>query len=1128
MKLFIPPCVLLRKTKGKRFYALRNMVFSTFSLLISCLFVNAKGVSSNGISLTMKNVSLDKVFTKLHDQTGYAFFYDLKEIKKAKLVTINVKDKTLEEVLDQCMKDQPLTYTIVSKTVVIKLKPAPALVLQTAELPELITAPPPINVSGRVVNENGEPVMVSVMIKGTSIGTSTNGDGYFELSGVDDNAILVITASNIETREVAVRGRSDLKIIDVKIKVAPMDEVQVIAYGTTTRRLSTGNITTVKAEDIAKQPVTNPLLALQGRVPGLVIEQQTGFANGGVKIRIQGQNSIFHGNEPLYVIDGAPYTAELLPDAFNGVIGQSNPLNFINPADIESVSVLKDADATSIYGSRAANGAILITTKKGKVGTTQFNLNVQNGWSEVSKFVKVLNTEQYLALRREAIANDGLTIGPSDYDLNGTWDQTKYTNWQKELLGGKANYQDYQASVSGGTVSTQFLISAGYHRETTIIPMASGSDFNDQKGNLHFNVNHTGLNQKFNIQLSGSYMRDVNKLPSAGVLAFATTLAPNAPDLYNADGTLNWAENSSGMPTWENPISNLEAINRSKTDNLVSNLLASYNVLKGLKVLARLSYNNTFENEFQCYPSTYFSPYNRQFIKPYASFRRGNTCSWSLEPQVTYSIGFGSNQFDLLAGGAFQQLKREQQVTSANDYSSDMQLENIGAAASSRSSSFFSQYNYNAIFGRLSYNHSGRYLANINVRRDGSSRFGSENMFNNFWSVSGGWIFSEENLFRNIKFLSFGKLTTSYGTTGNDGIGDYRFLNLYSFQQKPIPYQGVTGIWMNAPSNPYLQWEETRKLNISLDLGFLKDRILFTASYNRNRSSNQLLDYRLPSITGFMGILQNFPATLQNTGWEMALNTKNIETKDFTFSTALNITIPRNKLVEFPGLATSSYATSFIIGEPINLIRTYQYVGVNSQTGLYEVEDKDGKPTSNPIHFESPDGARFRIIDPNPKFYGGLTGTLTYKGWILDFTFQHTHQTIYLGVTRLGRFGAGRENGSTIVLGRWQKPGDITDIQKVSATYPSTESNPVNQAHTAGALSDLSYVDGSYTRLENASISWNMPNAWLERLHLKNCRLYLHGQNLLTISSYDGWDPENMGNSLPPLRVYTFGLQVGL
>jgi len=458
-------------------------------MLIAFLQVSATTLAQK-VTLSATNAPLSTIFNQVKKQTGYDFAFTGKVLEQAKPVTIHVKNEELKDVLQKIFDGQPLDYTIEDKSVTVTIKQPNILDKLKAAL-HLNT----IDVTGKITDETGQPLpAATVIVKGTSNSTITDAKGNFALKHVDNNAVLKISFIGYLTKEV--NASSDLSNVKMEVANSKLDEVQVIAYGTTNDRLSTGDVTTVSAKAIEEQPVANPLLALEGRVPGLFVTQTTGLPGAGVFMQIRGQNSLGQGNDPFYVVDGVPYTSLLLPNLGN-ILGQSdpgntsgNPLSFINPDDIESISVLKDADATSIYGSRAANGAILITTKKGKAGETKVNANLQNGWGQVADMLPVMNTQQYLKMRHEALNNDAITpsLANGDYDLL-LWDTTRNTNWQKKLIGGTAQYMDYNASVSGGSANTQFLVGSTYHRETTVFP----GNFSDEKAAIHFNINSTVL-----------------------------------------------------------------------------------------------------------------------------------------------------------------------------------------------------------------------------------------------------------------------------------------------------------------------------------------------------------------------------------------------------------------------------------------------------------------------------------------------------------------------------------------------------------------------------------------------------------------------------------------------------------
>ncbi|MBO9573221.1 MAG: SusC/RagA family TonB-linked outer membrane protein, partial [Chitinophagaceae bacterium] len=698
-------------------------------------------------------------------------------------------------------------------------------------------------------------------------------------------------------------------------------EVQYIAYGTTNKRFTTSNTGTVKADVIEKQPVNNPLLALQGRVPGLEIIQSNGIPGGGVTVRIQGRNNInpnLVGSDPLIVIDGVPYMSQNLTTFLGGadntspILGRSgdniltggfgNPLSNINPMDIESIDVLKDADATAIYGSRAANGAILITTKRGKTGPMRVNLNIQQGWGNVGHKMDLLNNKQYMEMRWEAKANDGAAVLMSDYDLRGLWDTTQNTDWQKTLIGNTAHYTNLTAGVSGGNQNLQYLISGTWARETSVFP----GDFANTRGSLHFNLSTASTNQRLKIQLGGSYMANNNKLPGFDFTEIALTLPPVAPSPYNSDGTLNWAPDSlrGGISSWFNPFARQYNLFETKVDNLIANGALSYRVLPGLEFKSTFGFTSTSSNQFTAAFNQSFKPEALPGRIRNALFSFNDVQTWIVEPQLNYQRMLGKGRLNFLIGSTFQQQKSEGRGFEVSGQPSDQLLRNMAAGGAFYPSvPDMSVYRYNGLFTRIGYIYKDRYLINATGRRDGSSRFGRNNQLQNFGAIGLGWIISEETFFKKlVNVVSFAKFKGSYGITGNDQLGNYRFMNLYGLQTHGIPYQGQEGLRPEGLSNPNLEWESTIKLQGGVDLGFSNDHVLLTVNYIRNRSSNSLTEVDLPRTAGFPTINANLEALVQNTSWEFSLSSKNIQKKHFNWTASANLTIPRNTLLEFPGL----------------------------------------------------------------------------------------------------------------------------------------------------------------------------------------------------------------------------------
>lgn len=1111
--------------KGGWTQFLRIMKLTTIIILAACLHVSAKGIAQQTITFSGKEVNLENVFNAIKKQTNYRFFFNTDMLKNASKVTIEVKNAQIEQVMNLALKDQPLTFAIKGRTIFIMKKPE-------EEKKSVQVASPtgdPITVSGRVTDDQGQPLVgASVRVKGSSSGATTDAQGRFTLNNVDPNATLEVSFVGHETQLLAVKGKTVFSVA-LGQRIGELDETVVIAYGTTTKRFATGNISSVKSADIEKQPVNNPLLALQGRVPGLFITQANGLPGGGVTVRIQGQNSLAKGNDPFYVIDGVPYIFQLQNSGIDGILGRSgsgvpgygagNPLNYINPSDIESIEILKDADATAIYGSRAANGAILITTKKGKPGKVKVDLNLQQGWGKVTRRLDMMNTSQYLEMRHEALGNDGLSPSSSDYDLNGLWDTTRSTDWQKILIGGISQYTNVNASVSGGNELTQYLIGSTYHRETTVFP----GSFADKKSSLHFSIENTSANRRFSVRLSGNYMVDNNFLPHQDLTQPALLLEPVAPALYSLDGTLNWAPDASGNSTLYNPLVYLYQTYKNKTKNLISNLTLKYELLPSLHLLTSFGYTDIQINDYTSTPLIAIDPVARPYTQRTASFVARGVNTWIVEPQMTYQRTVGKGKLDFLIGTTIQQNKSDNTSISGEGYNSDAVLESISAATTIHAGNSKAAYKYNALFGRVNYTWMSKYIVNLTARRDGSSRFGPKNRFQNFGSAGLAWIFSQEGFLKDIKILSFGKIKASYGSTGNDQIGDYAYMNLYSPYYQGVPYQGIGAVATFTVPNPYLEWEETRKLQIGTDLGFLSDRILITATYARNRSSNQLVPYRLPNITGFTIVTQNFPATVQNINWEFSLQTSNIKSSSFTWSSNINLTIPKNKLVEFPGLERSAFASSLVIGKPISVIKAIPLIGVDEASGEYKYIDSKGASTFTP----NTSTDRTALVDPTPKFYGGFQNTLRYKGFELDFLFQFTKQTannslaFYNGSLYPGQFFQGYSNQPQSVLDHWRKSGDKASVAK----YTTTPSD--SYYYISGT--DRFYVDASYIRLKNLSLSYDLPINWQRKIHVSNCRIYLHGQNFWTLTNYKGLDPENQSySSLPPLKIWTFGVQLRL
>lgn len=955
-----------------------------------------------------------------------------------------------------------------------------------------------ITVSGSTSDAAGALAGVTIQVKNKTEGTLSDEKGNYSLRVLPTDT-LVFSFVGYKTTQIAVGNQSVFNVV-LQEDTTQLREVIVNAgYYNVKEKERTGSISSISSKDIEKQPVTNVLATLQGRMAGVDIRQDSGLPGGAFSIRIRGQNSLrADGNEPLYIVNGVPYSSETIGATATSGFSPSltSPLNSINPADIESIEVLKDADATAIYGSRGANGVVLITTKKGKAGATSFTLNSSSSFGTVTRLPKLMNTEQYLAMREQAFANDGVTTYPANaYDVNGTWDRDRYTDWQQEFIGGTATINNVQSSVAGGSSQTQYLLSGTYRDETTVFP----GDFKYKKGATHFSMYHKSVDEKFKLNFSGTYTTQNNKQPPVNLTAVSRALAPNAPAIYDEAGNLNWENN-----TWDNPLAVLQSRFKSKTKDLVANALLSYTIFKNTELKSSFGYTDLNNREINAQPSSIYNP-AYGVGSEFSSLTTNLTTrtSWIVEPQVHWRTSVGNNSIDALVGSTFQQQKTNRLYVNGYGFASNSLLEDLASAAlKTVPVSDEMVYQYQAFFARLNYKYKDKYIVNITGRRDGSSRFGPGKQFATFGAVGAAWLFSKENFLAGSDVLSFGKLRASYGTTGNDQIGDYQFLDTYA--SSGVTYQGTVGLNPIRLFNPAFGWEESEKFEVALETGFFKDRLFLTMAYYRNRSFSQLVGIPLPGTTGFVSLNSNLDATVENRGTEFTLRTLNVHRQNFEWSTNFNISLNRNILLSYPGLEGSSFANLYVVGEPTNLIKLYHYTGMNATTGAYEFEDVNGDGIINAS------GDRKTIANLNPKFLGGLQNQLTYKTVQLDFMFQFVKQQTFTAMP--GVPGLAVNQLATV--------SDATNLQPFTAGGNSA----LSTAYSRYVLSDGALRDASYIRLKNIALTYNLP---LPAANKVSCQLYVQGQNLLTFTKFKEGDPETrFTNVLPPLKVFTLGTKL--
>jgi TonB-linked SusC/RagA family outer membrane protein len=1107
---------------------IRTMKLTGVILLAFCLQVSARSDAQQRIAINVKNVSLQKLFSEIEKKTNYTFFYDVTILKETKPVTVAVKDATVEEILRMAMVGQFLEYTITEKTIFVKKerKAVEALPVDTGRGGT-------IKVRGVVLTEAGVPVQgANVTVKQTEKGTITNAKGEFQLSyAVPIGSVLIFSYVGFAPQSLTVKDGSQIRI-SMKLAQNELDKAVVQAYGTTTQRLTTSDIGKVTAEEIERQPVMNPLLALEGKVAGLDVNMTNGYASAPVKVELRGRatiNPIFT-SDPLYIVDGVPLTVNEVSgnsqyttgsvgfaQSFSGPAGGQSPFFSINPSDIESIEVLKDADATAIYGSRGANGVIIVTTKRGKAGKTKFDLHVQEGTTNVDRFWNMMNTTQYLAMRQQAFYNDGLVPDPvADFDVNGTWDTTSYTNWQKLLYGGVGRAIDAEGSLSGGDAHTTFRVSGGYNR-TTGITTVSGAD---QRASVSLNLNHRSQDQRLAISFSNTFsytQSDLTNLPGS------VLTAPDAPAIYDSLGNLNWAgwggknQNPNRDAESDYPFGGLKQPYTAKTDFLNSNLILNFELVRGLQLSTSFGYNIAQQNQVSTEPIASQDPLNN----PVGSLNLGNNrnVNWIIEPQLVYNSEIGRGKLNFLLGASSSQNNTEGIWIHGDGYLSDLLINNISSAPSITATDSYGEYRYFGGFGRILYNWENRYLINLNARRDGSSRFGPGRQFGNFGSVGFAWIASQEEWLKNIlpSFVSFLKLRGSYGTTGSDAVPNYSYLSQYS-SNGVQPYNGGSALLPVIDPNADFRWQSNHKLEGAANLGLFADRINLQAAWYRDRCGNQLVPFPTPLFTGFGTVIENSPALVQNTGWEFTFSANLIKGKKFSWSINFNTAINRNKLVAYPDFAQSPYTSTLKIGQPLNITNVLHFIGVDPQTGQYAFLDKNHDGIINWAPGQPGDDSY--ALDLSPKFFGGMGWNFTIASFVINLFFNFKDQVGTNAFRNLGNppGNVDLNQPMTIVGKQWQYPGDwgASFMRFTTGNF---------QPYSFFKESDGINTNASFIRLSNLSVSYSLPPAYLEKVRIQNCSLFFHTNNLFVITKYKGLDPEtqNFGH-LPPIKTIVGGV----
>lgn len=921
-------------------------------------------------------------------------------------------------------------------------------------------------VKGKITNSTGEPIPgVSILLKGAATGTTSNFDGEYQLSIENSSsAVLVFSYIGMTTLEISVNGKNTINAV-LEENVMAMEEVIVVGYGSQQKKDITGSVSVVKAEDFDSRPNTQVASLIQGRATGVQVLSSSGKPSQGLSIRIRGTNSINAGSEPLYVLDGVPTT----------------DTRSINPSDVESITILKDASSAAIYGAQGANGVVIITTKRGTSAKPTITLDTYAGVSQVWNTLPVLNGEQYRDLMTEMGQN-------TDWD---TYNEN--TDWQKEIFQSGLS-QNYQVSMSGKSNNTNYYLSGGYIKQIGAV-RSSEMDRANFKINLDQKVNDwlkIGTRVAYS-KYSDVDINDNSSVNSGGVLLGALN-TPSIIGIYNDDGTFT----SNPFQNWENPIASTDGSEREYNNSrFLGNVYLEIGFLKDFTFRSNYGIDES-NGIYEYFLDPYRTSYGRA-LKGRGVRNSDHSSYYIFENTLKYNKEIQKHKIEALVGAVSQKNYWENSAIERRNFASDG-IETVNGGSEIITATAYKSEKANSSFiSRINYDFDDKYLVTANFRADGSSIFGPDNRWGYFPSFSLGWRLSEENFLNESKTINNLKLRVGWGIVGNDQIDNYAYLGrVGSGANYPIGGITMPGTYPASIENLALKWEESEQTNIGVDVGVLDGRILFTADAYVKNTTDLLLNAPLPKSTGFDSAIQNV-GELQNKGLEFGLNTINID-KEVVWSSTLNISFNKNEVINLVGqeillggIAGRGDASLIREGLPLGTLYGYEFGGVDSATGNAYYINNAGEATFSPLAED-----RKIIGDANPDFFYSFNNEVSYKGFGLTIFLQGSEGNDMLNATKIEAEGMlDPKNQSLTVLNRWRNPGDETSIPK--ATWGSTDNS---------RISTRFIEDASYLRFKTITLSYNFGEKIMDELKMGSLRLYMTGENLFTITDYSGFDPE--------------------
>ncbi|MEO1261191.1 MAG: TonB-dependent receptor [Bacteroidota bacterium] len=1011
-----------------------------------------------------------------------------------------------------------------------------------------------IAIHGVVKDEAGQEMIgATVMSKKTvGLGTVTEFDGSYEIELREENDTLAFSYSGYQPVEIAVNNQSEINVV-LKEDLQTLDEVIVVGFGTQKKRFTTGSISKVDGEDLQNAAQTTVESALQGRVAGVMVTTSNAMAGSPVTVRIRGTSSLVASSEPLYVVDGVPVVSGNFStnDASSwrlATANESNALAQLNPADIESIEILKDASAAAIYGSRGANGVVLITTKRGKEGKTKFDVGYQSGFSKETNRIEMLDGPTYLELAREAWTNsyndaiaDNDPSNDATYDISNDYEkfwqtllptglirevaEQTNTDWIDQALQ-NGHFQEVNLSASGGNKKTLFYLGGTYRDEKGIYVGNEFKRYNARINLDHHPTDYLSLGARTAFTVTDN---DIIPIAWAGGLGTAQSQALPFWPIYNEDGTFFNAQSGN------NVVAELENTEMNqKGTSILGNIYAQLKFFRHFTLRSEFGVNNVYKKEFY---------YRSAVIEPdaIATSVLSESRNWNTNNTLSYANEFGRHAIDVLVG----------MNATRNDYFANIingetfpnpALKNPENAATQTASVGTTQFSFLSFLGRLNYRFNDRYLVGVNVRRDGSSRFGQGSRWGTFPAVSLGWIVSEEEFLKSSNTLTFLKLRASYGQTGNAEIGNFEYFGAFATNN----YADRPGITVQEIDNPGLGWESTKQYDIGLDLGLWEGRIEAGLDFYLKQTSDLLTEVDVSSLSGVERVTSNV-GSLENKGFDFSLTTHNLKGK-LKWVTNLNLAYNVNEITDLgdrdfiPGQTFGLGAVG--VGQPVGARFLVRWAGIASDDMILTVTDPDSG-NQNEISVRGGDelfinqfGEITNIYDPNdqvfignpiPQWTGGLTNSFSYKNIDLSvlITFAAGHdlsneEQLY----QYGGLGFGWNMWANGV-DRWQQPGDQTNVQRLTWAAP-------NRNWTSSRV----VTSANFARLKDVTIGYNLPKSTLQRWKVDNVRVYAKGTNLAVLTGYEGWDPEynrdgagsvNQGKSWlpsPQAKSISFGLNV--